>query len=432
MDPQSTHEQFTSSQAALDWTQKVSSTLIANLQAKKFDVLPLSDDRYGTLQEYVDQLWLAFQTLFPKYTQGLNTPPVVLVDSEVMNAFVPKYILKDNKIAHTIVVFTALLDQAGGVSQKNLLTGVLAHELAHSVFRHALDEYQQHVTKFYDAQVSQIGYEVPNDALLNASLGEWKTGASFVGDFTNEEFKNLPSQGVAKPILMRVWTEINSGEFDLSQSCWDARDAMDIWLSYQRFSDFASQYSLLDVDKNALASASESVLTASDACLQGKSPHFLETLSKTLGVPKETLALNPGIAEMDQTFSAAPSVTSGLQAIVAPVRQSMREVEARYNFASLGYFTHEEHADDVSVIVHRYLNWNFSSLPDFFKMLMPPKDLERCNALIAKQKTPPTGSFSDPHRATCFRIDHLYKLNSLIPKDVIGFANEYVTKTMED
>ena len=430
-DVSETHVLFGSTQEAIDWANSVSAQLGTGMGAKRFEVLPASDSRYPVLQAQVSELWRAMQALFPKYTAGLNEPPVVLVDSDVMNAFVPKHLLSPNKIAHTVVVLTALLDKAGSAENKDMLSGMFAHELAHSVFRHVLDNYQARLNKYYKVGFEGLGYESLRDSQLDSLLKTWSSGSAMAGDITAGELYNLPSEGVGRPLMRRIWNEmVNS--FGSSQACWEAKDTNKVWTSYQRSSDFASAVVLLNSDRPALALASESLIKSTDTCLGSTPVPFLGLVSKVTGVPESVLAQMPAFAELNQSFVSAPTPSQGLQAIIEPIRDSMLEVESQVSLDSLGYFTYEEHADDISLIVHKFLGWKTQSLSDFFKVVMAPEDLARCESLMTAGVVPPAGAFSDPHRAVCYRIDHLYRLESQMrDQDVLKFASDYVKSSID-
>lgn len=426
-----THVLFGSPQDAVDWAKSVSAQLGAGLGAKRFEVLPLSDSRYPVLQAQVSELWRAMQSLFPKYTAGLNEPPVVLVDSDIMNAFVPKHILEPSKVAHTVVVLTALLDKAGGADRKDLLSGMFAHELAHSVFRHVLDTYQGRLNKYYKVGFEGLGFESIRDPRLDSLLQTWTSGSSMAGDITAGELYNLPSEGVGRPLMRRVWNEMVNG-FASSQDCWEAKDTNKVWTSYLRTSDFASAVVLLPSDRSALALASESLIKSTDACLGSTRVPFLGLLSRVTGVPESVLTQMPAFVELNESFVNAPTPSQGLQAIIEPIRESMVDVESKVSLDSLGYFTYEEHADDISLIVHKFLGWNTQSLSDFFKIVMTPEDLARCESLMTAGVVPPAGAFSDPHRAVCYRIDHLYRLEARMRgQDVQKFASDYVKSSID-
>jgi hypothetical protein len=80
---------------------------------------------------------------------------------------------------------------------------------------------------------------------------------------------------------------------------------------------------------------------------------------------------------------------------VTPLRANMREVGNSNPMDEIGFFTYEEHADDVSLIVHRHLGSDPMSLSNFFNTLLPLEDRTRCATMVADGITPPAGSFSD-------------------------------------
>jgi hypothetical protein len=425
-----THKLFPGSSEAVLWAEQVASRIALSFGAKKFTVLPVSDPRYPILQAQIHDLWLAFVDLFPEETKGLNEPPVVLIDSEVVNAFVPKYLLEEKKIAHTVVVLTSLLDAAGGADKRELLSGVIAHEIAHSVFRHVLSSYQVKINRFYNSDENRLGFKAASSPALDAEMEKWKQAAILIGDLTKSELKNLPSYGMAKPLTLRVWNQLSLDLFDSSSACWLARDSFSVWSSYQRSSDFYSSFSIRSVDLGALSLTSDELETNTRTCLNGKKANFIALLSKVIGIPAEVLENMPDLRELANTFANAPDSVTGFQNIVEPIRKDMVEIENRHDMEKIGLFTYEEHADDISLIVHRKLGWKPTALSDFFRMFMGAEDVKRCDSIVATGILPPGGSFSDPHRATCYRIAHLQDLEAEASKyDIREFAKIYVKAT---
>jgi hypothetical protein len=426
-----THVLFDTAQAAVDWATEVAPRLKLSSGASRFDVLPVSDPRVAVLQSHVNELWNAYAELFPEETAGLNVPPVVLIDSEVINAFVPRHIIQDDKIAHTVIVLTELLDVAGGAENRDLLSGMFGHELAHSVFRHGLDQYRARVNKYFKTTETRFGFQAVRNAELDAAINSWASAAGFVGDLTHEELSNLPSNGVARPILWRTWNQLMTELFDTTDACESAKASFATWSEFQVNSPFASSYSLNLTDPAAVVAASEGVMSDTTTCLGERRRPFIELFSAVVGIPADALAQMPEIKAIADEFDRSVNAIEGFRGLVAPMRASMLEVESSNPMGEIGFFTYEEHADDVSLKVHRHLGWDPMSLSNFFNTSLPLEDRTRCATMIADGITPPAGSFSDPHRATCFRIAHLKEFNELVAtRDPRSFADYYVEQTI--
>jgi hypothetical protein len=424
------HVIFNTPQDAIDWMKQVAPRLKSSMGAKKFDVVELSDPRYAVLQSYVHDLWVGYRELFPTQTANLNEPPVVLVDTEVSNAFVTKHVLQKDKIAHAIVVLSALVDEAGGVDKRDFMTGIFAHELAHSVFRHLLPEYEARVDKFYDADKARIGFTATRNSQLDRVMGAWVQSAQLVGDLTNSELQMLPSNGLGKPIFLKLWVAIKATLDEENAVCKAAHQSLLGWLKLQPISTFETAYSIADL--GAVNAASNQVVTQSKQCYQGKKASFIELFAKVLGTTSDQLKGIPEVQEMAAQFDAAADPVQGLQNLVTPLRAAMIKVEKALPLAKVGNFTAEEHADDVSLIVHRYINRDPMSLANFFRSAMPKADLSKCDSILQAGGLPPTGAFSDGHRALCYRVIHLVDLNKFIDasgKDVKAFAATYIQQT---
>lgn len=232
---------------------------------------------------------------------------------------------------------------------------------------------------------------------------------------------------------MNIWSQLNIETFDSSPSCWAARDTFDAWIGYQRFSDFTSSYTIRNADLAGLAFTSNQLTSELRSCMAQRKSPFLHLFSVVTGIPEEALSRMEEIKDMAHVFDSAADPISGFQALVGPLRAEMAEIERAYPNSKIGLFTHEEHADDIALIVHHHLGWNSKSLANFFRSFMAPKDLERCNSILATGALPPGGSFSDPHRATCYRVAHLEDLNVEISRrsSAREFAADYVRLTTE-
>lgn len=434
VEPTEVHVQFANSQEAVNWAEKVLPHLKMASAAKKFDLVPTSDSRYPILQSYIHELWGAFTELYPEQTAGLNEPPIILIDSEVVNAFVPTYILEDNKIAHTVVVLTGLIDSVGGIDKEDSYTGVFAHELTHSVFRHAVSPYKERINKFYhlNPKTEILGFQAPRATEVDKAMQQWIDGSELSGDLTAKELSDLPSRGIGSPIFLSIWIQMLTESVTTnSQECTSAANAFNAWLPLQRYSSFENQIFIAPMDIPTVNADGTVLIEKQAACFGKKKVSFVALFSAVTGIPVAILEQNPEVIEMIKAFDSGANAIEGLQKVTALSRAPMAAVEAKVDFGSIGNFSREEHADDTSLIIHRYLGKNPTALAGFFKQLMPAADYEKCESYIKASALVPPGAFSDEHRASCYRIDHLNRLNAYIDTlkmDIKDFATEYASQ----
>lgn len=408
------HVQFPTAESGLAWVKEQSEMFKGAFDAKTFTPLELSDPRYTVLNEYVRELWQGFTEIFPQQTAGLGVPPVVLVDSEVVNAFVPQY-QPPGKVAHIIVVLTGFIDAIGGIEQRDAITGMFGHELAHSVFRHILPKYQSKIDKFFRPAQFRLGYRAPRDAALEVPMKKWLSGAKAAGDLTFSELRNLPSQGLAQPMYGKLWKEIKSALFEKSPACEVAEKSLSTWLAFSPLAKLESAFLVHPADLPSLDESSNTLIRDEVACLNGKKKPFLELFAKALGVPVETLQGSAELKEVAAAFDGAANPIEGLRFLVGKDRAEMVEVEKALDLSKLGHYTYEEHADEVSLLVMRHLGRDPQALDGFFKPILVKDGLaEACEAVLATGAQAAPGAFSDPHRAVCYRIGHLRELGAYL------------------
>src|SRR5262249_45849882 len=128
---------FTTHAEALAWFETWKVSELGVLHGNNNDkVVPLDDPRYGTLESELAVVWKAYLELFPRDTEGLKTPPfIVLTNTPKVDAFA----LYDRQIGlspHAFVVTVGALGSGETKADANALRGLIAHELAHYVLKH--------------------------------------------------------------------------------------------------------------------------------------------------------------------------------------------------------------------------------------------------------------------------------------------------------
>jgi hypothetical protein len=394
-----------------------------------------TDPRYDVLDGYTAELWQAFTQLFPKQTAGMRQPPVVLIESKVVNAFVPSA-PGGAQVGHVIVVFTGFLDAVAktGSLDANMITGVFGHELGHSVFLHGMPSYQSAINRFYSKAAVSMGYASTRDAGLEAKMGTWLTNAHLIGDLGLAELHDLPSQGLAHPMLFNAWKQITADNAGRSAQCASAQSHFGKWSDAMRMSSLNSAIEVDPGERGAFAASGDELMASGRSCLSGVEVSLVDAIAKSSGIPAEVFKRSPEFMEMAKQFESAADPIEGLRKLVAPARVEMRQIEQEVDFSGVGFYTYEEHADEVSALVHAYMHRRPDSVSTFFAALMESQsqhDWKQCQAALDSGQEPANGAFSDPHRSTCYRIYHLKRFTERLQQgDLTKFTEEFLHLTV--
>jgi Peptidase family M48 len=409
-----------------------------------------NDPRYTALDKMVEEIWGAFTALFPAQTKNLNTPPVVLIDTKSSNAFVHQ--ASDGKqVAHAIFIFTGLVNQAtkNGQLDKNKLSGVIAHELAHSVFKHALTKYSSRMNRFYYRDKVAFGYQTPvigsgsspDPATLNLNqkMKNWVHWAHMSGDMTSDELQSLPSPSLSTGVFFNAFKQFQTDK--ISGQCSTGAQAFLDWAGFMRFDDIQGLYTIKDTHNSNSAEpgpffrSSVALKAADRQCLakSGKTPSLIDLISRAMGFSSVSLRNSSEFAGLEKDFLAAEDAVQGFTSVTETYRQQMRWTQGEIDFNKINFYSYEEHADEVSALAHAYLQRDPNAIGWFLMNLLKaksPNTAAKCKALLASDKEPPTGSFSDPHRSSCYRVYHLQKFAASFGSDLKGFAQQFIQKSM--
>ncbi len=432
------HQTFASRGEAIQWAKKFLPSFQKGFGDPSMKILEY-DPRYAVLDSYVQELWAAFTTLFPTHTAGLNSPPVILLETQSSNAFVRQS--GDGKqMAHAIFVFTGLLDlfSENGQINKDLVTAVIGHELAHSVFLHGLPKYQKRTNHFYHRSKLDWGYKAsqsPDTATLDETMAAWLTGAFLTGEITSDDLRDLPSPAIGRTLMMSSFKQMQTDAVDTT--CPTGKVAFQNWRGMFRRSALKNAIEIAPSEQRppgnttpaSMTQASDELTRQDRACLGSKKLSLLELASKSFGIPLENLKKSEAFMKLEQTFTSSADPITGFQQVIAPVRAEMKKIEVALDFNQLGYYTYEEHADEVSALLHSFLNRKADALGNAFFIFLKDssaEDAEACARMISSKAEPPGGSFNDPHRSLCYRMFHLGRFSKAVGNDVKAFASDYI------
>jgi Peptidase family M48 len=406
------------------------------------------DSRLALLDGYVREIWQAFTVLFPEYTKSLNSPPVILLKSNTINAFVSQTIDR-KQMAHAIFVFTGLLEKftlPDGKLNKEAIMSVMGHELAHSVFLHGLTKYQARVNHFYNKSQIQWGFYAANPNLspdtkrLDITMGRWLDDVRLAGELTAPELRDLPAPGINQNLLLlslQIMQEqtinILGSDPQAAPSCDTAPKSFRNWRSHMIYSPLKLSIVIPPPETSALGEASDRLIEQDRSCLaQTKSApkvSFPDIATQAFGLPIEVLVGSEDFMELAERFNAAPDAISGFQAAVHPIRTEITQIQQNVDFAKVGYYTFEQHADEVSALVLAYLKLDPGALGKVFQTLLTaasPDDADTCAQMIKNNLEPEVGSFSEIHHSLCYRNFHISMFSQAIGRDVSGFAKQFI------
>lgn len=427
---QGTHILFKDQADAFKWF-KDNSTLLGKLTGMKDFQVVETDARYEMVQSYVHDLWVAYAELYPEQTKGLNEPPVVFINNAQSNAFVALD-PQSRRILHAVVVLTGFLKPLGVDQDRDVLSGVMGHELAHSIFRHGIPAYAEKLNRFYLEDEVLMGYQSEEKPELDLKMQDWIGNSSFAGDITSDQLLDLPSMGIGSVLGLRVLGQMRTDFFNTEATCVDALVKLKGWIGLFEYSEMDSEVFINPANIPMLQEKSQQVVDATTSCVGSQRKSLAQLLSEVLGLPTQVFESDPEFMVDAKAFDEAPNMIAALRDLVHKSRVIMQGIEKDIDFSKLGYYTFEENADDHSAIVHAYMGRNPLSLASGFYELLGGSNAQDCKMLLASGKTPKGGSFSDPHRSTCYRIHHLNHLNEVLPvkkNSISSFAQDYALKS---
>jgi len=207
---------------------------------------------------------------------------------------------------------------------------------------------------------------------------------------------------------------VQAGNAQNPTGCANARQ-----LANQLSADLGASVDRLDtslhIDLATLPPRVNAALTAlKTECLVNVTEDFIDLMAALQGkTPAEIEAM---MSQHDKDLVKGKHIVDGIAAIAADRRATMRMAEATFTmqtgrpWSALRYFSFEEDADDVSVMVLRGAKLDPAGNATFLATAIPDH-LARCEQIIATGKAPPYGvEVADEHHATCWRLFHIRQL----------------------
>lgn len=431
------HVVFENYKSAADWLRPNSLRQRQQFGAEKFEVLDEGGSQTA-MQSYVDELWEGFKQVFPEATKGLPAPILILVESDSSNAYVDRVKKESSNVAHAVIATTQLITDAGGIEAKLALTGILAHEMAHSVFLSAVKEKAEPVTHYLKFQKDTPDFRAPRDAGLQSRMEEYFEVMKYSGDLSYPEFHSLPSHAVMEPAYLTVFFQrILQQIMRPRRACFKINDLGARRDRLVSISSLNFRVEIAPKDLPALDKLSGELVQAVKECAGDYRLEFGPAFANLANKPLEELRLKDSFRKMETLFDGAPDVISGLQAVVEADHQLMREVEKEIDVTQVGSYTVEQFADDVSAIVHAQLGRDaraYSQLLDFYMEQTEAGSREACRQISQDGARPPLGSFKSDHHTYCYRIYNLETMKRALEKasSIKEFAKEFVMRTTRE
>jgi len=371
-------------------------------------ILPESDPRFVRARGLLDRGWAAFRAQRPVGAMAAQRPGMVLLDDPAVNAFVAPDLVQQ-KSAFSVQVQTGAL--AAGASDDELL-GVMMHELQHAIGLHLIGDTKQRLLAYYLADRGEpIGADQEDQPAVRALAETWQAAATAVSYQSAAELGGLPVRGDLDQVFSAV---VRAGKQNNPTGCaraigllnalradLDATDPLDGHLT----AALAPIPARVDATLRALR----------DECLADLTESYTELVAELTG--KTAAEVDAQMSPADRALVADQHVIDAISALVADRRATMRDAEAQLESATgqpwsaLRYFSFEEDADDTSVAVLRAAGFDPTGNAGFLRLLLPADARAQCDAELAARRVPPYGlDLTDPHHATCWRVDHQHAL----------------------
>jgi hypothetical protein len=370
-------------------------------------LLDATDPRFAHVRELADKGWEAFSKARPVGELAKKRPGVVLIDDDTPNAFVAPDI-SSGKAGFSIQVQTGLLSLNASDDQ---LLGVMMHELQHAVGLHVVGGTRDRLRKYYAASEygDPIGRLEDDDPKARELGDPWRLAAEEVGGYDNAELGGLPLAGQIGTLLQFAMGEAAKtneagctasaellGQFDADLSA--AKEVLG---------------GALTMDPGLLSSRVDDIVYSLQYdCFSGVSLSFIDAIAQMVGAtPDDIIANTP---PEDLALVQGKGVLDGVLAVTESRRAAMRDLEQRFassfdrNWNKLRYFSIEEDADDISVLVLRDAGLDPAGEAGFMLRFLGDA-AATCQELIDNDEVPPYGvDLTDEHHDTCWRAYHMF------------------------
>jgi len=376
-------------------------------------LLSPSDPRFVQMRVLLDTAWQAFAKARPVGKLVEYRPSLVVIEDDEANAFVSAESATQRQV-FAVMVQTGL--QSAPLPEDARL-GVLLHELEHIVGTHGLPGVDEDLRRHYVAAGSEpIGRQQPDDPIVHEAIERWLEMADDVGPYSAPELGAFPYRGTLWELLDML---VDRGMQIDALHCRNAAER----ISSLR-SALASSRDPLDarltIDLSPMPLRVRDALVAlRDECMPAVRTTFVESLAQLFGTTRADIAQS--MTDHDLQLVTGKHVVDALATLATDRRSRMRALEQSLPqsrpWLSARYFSTEEDADDVAVMVLRAAGRDAENYSDAAVSLLAKdgSDAEaRCKSLLAAGTVPPYGvDLTNTHHANCWRAYHALQIAHL-------------------
>jgi hypothetical protein len=418
---------WASHEEAATWFAGYDADAAARYNRTARTALPHSDARYAAIEAKIAAVWAGFKLAFPRDTEGLSDPPrVLLVQTNVANA----YVSYDKKLAcstgaplgchpHSVVILTPLLTAIDAAttsgSSEDLLAGLMEHELAHHVLKHAADAAKAKITKYYEANTSlPLGFQNKVDnASVRKIANDWISEAEKVGSSSHVELHGWPLNSTSR--FQQLAFGLLRAGFDVNaKGCTAVNPALTAFSPvYTKVYDNIRQVIVIpnDAERASLDKSVTEILNQSATCTS--TLKSFDAALKNVLLEDGTAVIDTLTAEENTIVDDAATPFAAVAALTENSRKRMRALEP--SIGNIRFYTEEEEADDVAVYVAQKAKLSLRAYGAFMNNAQQgAADRDTCTTIRATGAEPPYGALSDTHHATCWRVDHAERMAKLL------------------
>lgn len=389
------YDLFSSWEDAAAAMKNIEEELAKNQQRAARKILPHDSSLYAPAESITRNIRTAFEQYFPEETSGVPVPYVVIIDEPQPNAMV---LARGGKIQNLVLIHSGFLSTH---SNKEVVAGILAHELAHHALKHLLRNVSQSLERTYFAETSfsTQAFSRANSEKAQALMSEYNALAKRSGGVTESWTMNFPV-GMSlvdntKVQMLLIQKGVLSGGSQCEKIMPTIAQAVPV---LNRFFLGAT------IGESESASTQEIVASARDMLLECVRPlkqKYSEVAAEALGVPET--AILAGLTETGRQWNDQNAGVAFFE-IVGTDKQRLREIDASARSLQLRQYTIEDEADEVATIIGRALRFETPIMADFMEALLPTEARETCRVQIASASGPYYGPLYDPHHSTCWRV----------------------------
>ncbi|MBA3499366.1 MAG: hypothetical protein M4D80_30530 [Myxococcota bacterium] len=399
---------FDDDAAAATWFAEFEAKWAEEEHREPRKLLGPSDPRWAKTRALLDDGWAAFKANRPVGELREKRPGLVLLDDSAPNAFVAPD-LHNGNAGFAVMVQTGLFETGG--SQDGAM-GVMMHEFQHVIGLHIVGDTKERTRKFYFAGIEEPLGKFETDDMVARRYGEtWLAHADDVGRYREAALRGLPMDGQLVQMLQAAVGQAGTMQVP---ACLTAR--MNLSALANEIAGTADPITgEIVVAANVPSRVDQVMGSLKSACFANFNVDFIGVVAAATGVT--AAAIEAQMMPSDVALVKGKHVVDGFIAIVSDRRAQMRTLEAELaskvgkQWSKLRYFSTEEDADDVSVLVLRGAKIQPDAIGPFFVSFLLGDGPQRCTAMLARRELPPYGQdLTDDHHSTCWRAHHVRQL----------------------